>query len=135
MTQCFLRAISNSKNGEFICKCGFNLGGPHYPFHQRMGYTVVSPRSSLPRFLILVSPVTTHPGAPAKNLDDSSLKLHPTPSNLSPPSCRHPVQSTSLPLTFLTGHCFWPDFSPTYWSSQRVFTHPNRVISCFPPCL
>lgn len=90
----------------------------------------------LPRFLLLVSPVTTRPGAPAKNLDDSSLKLHPTPTNLSPPSCQHPVQSTSLPFDFPNRTlCFWPDFSPTYWSSQRVFTHLNRAISCFPPCL
>lgn len=136
MTQCFLGAISNSKNGGFIYKCGFNLDGPHYPFHQRVGYTV----NSSPFSSFLGSSSWSVLSLPTQVLQPKILMI--LASNYIPPPATflHPPASIlSNPpvsrLTFLTGHCFWPDFSPTYWSSQRVFTHPNRVISCFPLCL
>ena len=98
MTQCFLRALSNSKNGEFICKCGFNLDGPHYPFHQRMGYTV-SPISSRPSSWSVLS-------LPTQVLQPKILMILDSNCIPPPPAFLHPLPA-SCPvshLTFQTGH-------------------------------
>lgn len=105
MTQCFLRAISNSKNGEFICKCGFNLDGPHYPFHQRMGYTVSSNlfSSFLGPSSWSVLSLPTQVLQPKILMILDSNYIPPPPAFLYPPASI--LSNPPVPhLTFLTGH-------------------------------